>query len=43
MLKKETIRYLRVRASSQAKKKKTDLLAKTNKWVVRKQWLCLDY
>lgn len=42
MLKKETIRYLRVRASSQAKKK-TDLLAKTNKWVVRKQWLCLDY
>lgn len=42
MLKKEAIRYVRVHTGSQAEGK-TDLLAKTNERVVRKQWLCLDY
>lgn len=42
MLKKEAIRYVRVHTGSQAERK-TDLLAKTNERVVRKQWLCLDY
>lgn len=42
MLEKEAIRCVRAHTSSQAERK-TDLLAKTNERVVRKQWLCLDY